>query len=375
MALARKYTLVLIAVLVITACGQSQPDVELQRKPKPTPTPTLPPPAKQDNIWGTVDPAILGNCTAQVHDKYLLGIGDGFAYRTWHPLQDPSGCTFAHEHGVNPATQTNATIKAKPVLFGYVARRMVSAEEPSGHPEAHEGYKVFVVNKGEVNDEGRTSLIDSRVVAHMGTSAPRRFILRHHSIDVDVIDSVGKFVSLRLMGDTGQAISVNNGSVTAGCDPRNFEEGQRAVMTLLANCKQRPYEFWTFVVDVGLAHAVVSTAAFDPIGARDPANPTRLLLVSSPEMDGSLDFPTDPRGHFRGCDREHYAGPVYWYNPKGQTMITTDAMGQPVTANHPQAIQQQVSAHDTLDFRASSDGQTQFKQRRQTCGASLGLKN
>lgn len=372
--LAGSWRLSILSLLLVIGCS-SEPSVDLQRKPKPTPTPTptLPPPAKQDNIWGAVvDPAVLGNCTAQVHDKYLLGGGDGFAYRTWHPLQDPSGCTFAHEHGANPTTQTNQTIKAKPVLFGYAARRMTSAEEPNGHAEAHEGYKVFVVNKGEVNDEGRTSLIDSRIVAHMGTSAPRRFVLRHHSVDVDVIDSVGKSVSVRVMGDTGPSVTAP--SEDAGCTQRP-EGGSKAVMTLQANCKQAPYEIWAFRVELGVAQVNVATSAFDPITARDSANPTRLLYIWDAAVDAIVPFPANPRNQFRGCDRESYAGPLYWYNPKGPTTFTTDAMGQMVAASDPKAIHQYVSQHDTIEFKATADGLSQFKQRRQTCGPSLGLKN
>ena len=329
-------------------------------------------------IWGVVDPVVLGTCDATLHDQYVVDGGDGFAYRTWHPLADPSGCAFAHEHGDNPEAQVDSVIRAMPVRFGYAARRMPSPQEPDGHVEAHEGYKVFVVNRGDVNDEGRSSLIDSRIVAHMGTSAPKRFVLQHHSLDVDVNDGLGKFVSLRVMADTGQPVTLSNGSDLTGCDPRPDGVGSRSVMTLHPTCKQRPYEFWLFHANVGVAFVAVATAVFDPITARDPADPLRTLYVWDPQLDGSLDFPYDSRANFRGCDREHYAGPVYWYNADGQTVLTTDAMGQPVPFTHPHAIVQQVSAHYTIHFDASSrDGerQSQFKQRRGFCGPSLGLKN
>lgn len=354
--------LALFATLVLlTECG--------------APEPILPQPKKRDNTWGAVDPAILGTCSVKVHDKYLVGWNDGFAYRTWHPLIDPSGCAFAHEHGDNPYAQINPLIRNMPIRFGFAARRMVSAEEPNGHAEAHEGYKVFVTNRGDVNDEGRTSLIDARVVAHMGTAAPKRFVLRHHSLDVDVIDSAGKFISLRVMGDTGDIATLSNGSDLMGCDAPRDNVGVRAVLTLHPTCKQRPYEFWTFVADVGLAHAAISIAAFDPLTARDRANPLRLVPVWSSEVDAIMDFPGDPREHFRGCDRESYAGPIYWYNQNGPTLITTDPMGNAVAAGHPHAIQQQVSQHNTIDFKASADGLSQFKRRRNYCGPSLGLKN
>jgi hypothetical protein len=332
---------------------------EAPRKPKP-----------QTPIWGAVDPVVLGTCSATVHDRYVVEGGDGFRYRTWHPLVDPSGCSFAHEHGDNPGAQTDGVIRSLPVRFGYAARRMQSVEEPNGHVEAHEGYKIFIVNRRAVNDEGRESLIDSRIVAHMGTSAPKRFTLQHHSVDVDVIDSVGKFVSVRVMGDTGPSVTAP--SEDAGCVQRP-QGGSKAVMTLTPNCKQFPYEIWAFRVDLGIAQVNVQTSAFDPITVRDPASPLSLIYIWNELVDGIVPFPSNPREQFRGCDRESYTGPVYWYNPNGPTVITTDAMGHPSTG--PLSIQQQISQHNTIEFRATQDGLSQFKQRRNHCGPSLGVKN
>lgn len=356
-------TLVIAFALAVTSFAIQKTARPGKPKPPPTPVP---------QIWGAVDPAVLGSCSAAVHDRHVIDGRDGFYYRTWHTLVDASGCAFAHEHGDNPGGQSNGVIRARPVLFGYAARRMRSAEEPNGHAEAHEGYKVFVANRGDVNDEGRSSLVDARIVAHMGTSAPKRFVLQHHSVDVDVIDSVGKFVSLRAMGDTGPSVTAP--SEDAGCIQRP-EGGSKAVMTLQPNCKQAPYEIWAFRVDVGIAQVNVQTSAFDPITVRDPASPLRLLYIWDALVDGIVPFPSNPREHFRGCEREFYTGPVYWYNPSGPTLFTTDAMGNQVASDNALAIHQQVSQHDTIEFRATNDGLSQFKRRRSSCGPSLGPKN
>jgi hypothetical protein len=47
--------------------------------------------------------ADLPTCSQAVHDQYtVVGWGDGVRYDTWHPLIDPSGCKFDHDHGSDP---------------------------------------------------------------------------------------------------------------------------------------------------------------------------------------------------------------------------------------------------------------------------------
>lgn len=68
-----------------------------------------------------VNPAILGTCTAALHDRYAVPAPDGNRYRAWHPPQvyvDPANpsagaCRFAHEHGDNPkSSAANAVMPA-----------------------------------------------------------------------------------------------------------------------------------------------------------------------------------------------------------------------------------------------------------------------
>lgn len=105
-------------------------------------------------VLPSVDPVILGTCPAAVHDRYTVVGPDGKTYRTWHPATvplDPNDplkgtCTFAHEHGDDPRT-----LLVNPSLppFGYIGAL-------AGDNEPHEGFKVFVANRGVVNDEGAT---------------------------------------------------------------------------------------------------------------------------------------------------------------------------------------------------------------------------
>ena len=81
---------------------------------------------------------ILGTCSAQVHDRYVVRGPDGVLYRTWHPQVVDNGaggtCTFAHEHGVDPATSQLQGVE--PIAFDYVAH--VSELNGMPMPEAAE---------------------------------------------------------------------------------------------------------------------------------------------------------------------------------------------------------------------------------------------
>ncbi|MGE3512806.1 MAG: hypothetical protein AB7N65_28415, partial [Vicinamibacterales bacterium] len=160
-------------------------------------------------IWGVSDPSILGTCSQAVHDSYTINGGDGFRYRTWHPQVDPSGCIFGHEHGDDPRRIGYAEIASRPVMFGYIGRRMPMPDEPNGHEEPHEGFKVFVANPGEANDEDRVNRVYSRSVFHMGTGGPRRFTMPHHSADIALYHpEFGLKAYTRVMMDTGDSETI-----------------------------------------------------------------------------------------------------------------------------------------------------------------------
>jgi hypothetical protein len=341
---------------------------------KCTYTAPLPPTVKP--IWGVVDPTILGSCSAAVHDGYVVDLGYPVRFRTFHRQVDPSGCTFAHEHGMDPASMRNAEIAAEPVAFGHIGWSHKTPAEPNGHEEPHEGFKVFLANVGDVNDEGRINRVWSRSIFHMGTGGPARFTTRHHSAAIRLIHpEFGLKAYTNLMMDTG-------GSATV-CDPRQ-QSPTKDVMQLNSPCKLNSgYEIWSTQQIVRApggkeVYRVFATpAAFDPITVRDPANPTAVVYAWDQRMKASMAFPENDWSNNRGCDRESYAQPGYWYNSGGATIYYTDALGQPLASNAPGALVQEISRSESVGSPATNDGLKQFKMRVSFCQnrGQLGLKN
>jgi hypothetical protein len=237
-------------------------------------------------------------------------------------------------------------------------------------PEAHEGFKVFVANRGTRNDEGRVALTSTRIVAHMGTGGVRRYRVRHHSLMFDLVAPSGHRVSVQGMADTGLVGSICERDRSLSDNDPNNDIG-RTVMTLPGTgChSQNPgslYEIWAFRLRLdNRVEVIASTAAFDPITTMNPANLDELHYTE-------LVF--EGFSGLRGCYREAYHGPVYWYNQNGPEVFYTDAFGRPRGS-----IRQQVSRHNDIGIRMSerSDGfQNIFKQMPTNyCGPGLGLKN
>jgi len=346
----------------------------------PTETPT--PGGGSGGGLSPVAADILGTCPAEVHDRYVTTGPDGRTYRTWHPQEvpidanNPGGakCRFAHEHGDDPTTSL-----ANPVLppFGYIGYT-------AGHPEeAHQGFKIAVANRGEVNDEGRVMLGSARVVFHMGTGGVLRYTMPHHSAIVDIVMPTGQYIHVQGLFDTHGVGSIcerdrNN-------NDNNFSNDiGRTVMTLPGTgCEvTSPYEIWSGDLLIRKPNgqealrAFVTMAVFDTITTMDPADKTRLIYTTDAFASRLNEAPF--MGGFHGCDRENYHTAPYWYNANGPTMYFTDAFGNPLAEGAPGALRQEVSAHSQIGIGMASraDGiLNQFKERTDYCGAGLGLKN
>jgi hypothetical protein len=378
-----------LRVRALNACGSSGPSSEAVLNvgiggvpavkkspppPPPPPAPTPPPPTTSNPIFGSVDPAILGNCSSATHDKWTIDGGDGLRYRTWHPQVDPTGCIFAHEHGDNPALIKNAEIAAVPVKFGYIGRRHPTASEPNGHDEPHEGFKVFIANPGDVSDEQRVNRVYSRSVFHMGTGGPKRFTMQHHSAEIRLIHpEFGLKAFTQLMMDTGTSHTV--------CNPR-ANTPTKDVMQLNSPCLLTSgYEIWGTTQAVRISgreayRSFATPAVFDPITVRNPNNAAELVYAWDPRMAASKVVNHD-WSWFRGCERESYAQPGYWNNKLGSTTYYTDPMGNQVVATSPYALLQVISQSQSVGAPATNDGMHQFKMRRNYCQqwSRLGLKN
>lgn len=337
----QKYTILLGALVSLLACNA----------PASNP-PEVPP--------GQPTPVVGQACPDWVHNRHVVKGPDGELYATWHPPVDPDyKCYFDHEHGDDPRTS-----QANPELppFGYVGKL-------AGMPEAHEGFKVFVSNRGTRNDENRIALTSTRIVAHMGTGGVRRYTVRMHSLMFDLAAPSGHRVSVQGMADTGLAGSICERDETLSDGDPNNDIG-RTVMTLPGTgCfDARPgslYEIWAFKLRLAdKVEVIASTAVFDPITTMNPADRAQLRYTEQVFQGYS---------GLRGCDREAYHGPVYWYNRNGPEVFYTDAFGRPGGP-----IKQTVSLHDDIGIQMSqrSDGfQNQFKLPRNHCAAGLGLKN
>jgi hypothetical protein len=289
-------------------------------------------------------------CPQWVHDRYVTTGPDGKIYPTWHPQIDPQyHCYFDHEHGDDPRTSlANSTMPA----FGYIGTAI-------GKNEPHEGFKVYVVNRGDKNDEGRTAQVSSRIVFHMGTGGPKRFDTEFHSLQYDMVAPDGHFVHVAGMADTGVVGSI--------CD-RNASAPNRTVMTLPGSgcATDSLYEIWGINLQIGSRLSVlVSVAVFDPITIMDPSDHSRLVYTADvPEFQQF--------GHaFYSCSREAYHGPIYWRNAGGSKTYHTDPYGNISSTGE---FVQTFSAVNDIGIPMSND-QTQFKKRSNHCASGLSLHN
>jgi hypothetical protein len=299
--------------------------------PSPTPTPTSSTGGTPSGeIFGSVPDAILGNCSTEIHDKYVVIGLDGGTYRTWHPVHDPSGCDFAHEHGDDPAT---SVLDSSSPAFGYIGK-LIGKDEP------HAGFKVYVVNSGDNSGaENSIALLSSRLVFHMGTGGPARFTSRFHSMEYKMLMDMGRSFEVSGMADSGDIA----GTICA--NPRHG----RTVLGLGCTVDS-PYEIWENTLRIrngnrDVLTAVNSTALFDPITVMDPNDTGRLIHVWDDEADSIFRF-NNSRSYFRGCKRHAYHGPAYWYNAGGSDVYYTDAYGN-VVENGP--LMQKIS-RDSTDF-------------------------
>ena len=227
-------------------------------------------------------------------------------------------------------------------------------DDRMGHEEAHEGFKVFTAKPGEVNDEGRVNRVYSRSVFHMGTGGPKRFTMQMHSAEIRLIDP-----DLGLKAFT--QVMMNAGGTGRVCDPR-VQGATKDVIALDFSqvCGGRKlgsrYQIWRTEGTVRAPggeeyHPFANPAVFDPITVLNPASPSELVYAWDPRVTPIRGVPTHDWSTGRGCDRESYAQPGYWYNAGGPTTYYTDAMGQSMAASNPLALVQVISGAQQASAR------------------------
>lgn len=342
--------------------------------PPPPPPPPVDPPPATGAIWGPVDPAILGDFTAAEHDVWTTDGGDDFRYRVWHHqcpvIQGGQLKCFAHEHGDNPDSVRDPWVRARwDGRFGYAARRHKDMPgEPDGHIEAHEGYKVFVANKGDTNDEGRVNRTWTLASFHMGTGGPARFRVQHHSGSLASRHDWPGQSQLR----TAYHILANTGGVATVCDPRAAAP-VKDVMQLNSPCKlNSQYEIWraeTPIIVGGqeIARVFQTPASFDPITIRNPADPNEVVYANDPRMAASKSFPGDNWSGNKDVQRETYAQNPYLYTD-GPTATDSgeyclNPLGVGVACNAADAIPAFFEPNVNTLGVASTQDNLQFKMR------------
>ena len=168
---------------------------------------------------GLWTPTQFDNCTQAIHDAYRVVGPDGKWYPTWHPPTDPiTGCTFGHEHGMNPAGSALYPLLG-PLPFGVANEALDTWSPGSPRHEDHFGHKVAWANNVAVVDTfGRATSItcDILVKLHQGTHSKDAFTNNLHELVYAAKCSDGVFAYatfLTAIGDPGQFIKACNHAV------------------------------------------------------------------------------------------------------------------------------------------------------------------
>jgi hypothetical protein len=341
-----------------SATSTPAPTATVTETPIPSATPTVQP-------GPTATPGSLAGqpCPDWVHDQYFVVGEDGDTYPTWHPQVDPATlCVFAHEHGDDPRRSL-----ADPTLpaFGY-AQKFMPGHVHGEADEPHVGFKVFVANDGDVNDEGFRAVGSSRIVFHMGTSGIKRVTTQHHSFEYDMIHPDGWELHVNVMADTAKAGDI--------CQ-RDAGLGVGRVLPIVESESTCPanssYEIWaggqTIKLDPQFFRDVefgASVAAFDPA--------THITADLSQAI---------PSGEL-GCRREayHEGGNFRTHGvPAGGQwiVVVTDALGN-VLPTGAKGITQRIR---TMGYaigvtrNTKADSRNIFKKISESCSAGLALPN
>ncbi|MEM4354432.1 MAG: hypothetical protein QW470_06770 [Candidatus Caldarchaeum sp.] len=268
------------------------------------------------DTFPAVNPAILGTCPPEVHDRYYVIGPDGRKYRTWHPVTVPidpanpsrGSCTFAHEHGDNPRQGSFTDLPA----FGYAAKVAGMAEEIA----AHAGFKVFYKPR---TGDGLGNNAEWRIVVHQGTAGARRLVQSFHSIQIDIVDAAGRRTNVNLMAPTGD--------LNPKCGPR---VGDRIIPDEECVLRGLYYEVWYFSVRVGSGNihgarffAAPGIAVYNPMTYMKVGDLSQVYPICG-VVEG-LPF-GDRRSFFLGNLRAVEHPDFGWGNP-GPSTFWTDAYG------------------------------------------------
>lgn len=162
--------------------------------------------------------AVVANrkCPSWLHDLHVTetrdaavarDLGEPLVWRSWHAAIDSVyWCYYDHEHGSFPGRYR--------AMFGYTAWKTADSSTVHGRQdESHEGFKTFVIQLGP---DATQVLI---LTVHMQLSRGRRFVTRHHTSVVAVVnDNWEVQMELHMKQDFGAALATLRDGRTIGLD-------------------------------------------------------------------------------------------------------------------------------------------------------------
>lgn len=339
-----------VALVVWGAMRQwgGKPPPSTSPAPSASPTPSTEP--------GGPAPVAGQPCPSWVHDRYRAPGPDGKLYATWHPPTDPQyGCTFGHEHGVDP--NGAPALRGRTVIFDYV-------NGLAGRSEAHVGFKIFRWDNVQHPNSPSHNGAQVVMMIHQGSSTDNAFMETRHEIAVHYYNP-----------NDGRELHVNMlapfGALGIGCganDPALFKvqqantpgmrqiPGEKCFGAALNNAPGTvpgsiPYEDWITALYIGTdAQGNNPKAYFDPHFAI--FNPNRYCIIqnnacvlgrSDTRAQTGID-PYSTQSSYKGAKREAYLNQAWITNQGGSTAVWTDVDGRLVAPNSPGAIQQYVAS-------------------------------
>jgi len=325
-----------------------------------TTTVTTPPPTGDGNTitFPSISSLALGSCSEATHDKYAA-IVDGNKYRAWHPLNDPSGCSFAHEHGDAPHPD------APPLAFGHAAFKAGSF----GMIAAHAGFKCFTHYANGNSGFGAPELdyggieMDFTTCIHQGTAGEGRRTHRFHDFTF-WSQYQGSETFIQVQADTGGSQCLAGGPVVnADLETQRF----------LPCVGQHTYEQWTYIASVGDAwnSGRSNFAVTNPVTLLDADN----AVTGTFRANCGTNFPDivfcdvsdiDSGRHFyNGVMRTIHEPDWTWTNGDGAAVFCTNPRGDVQACELEDSIQQRVpdvnlsnAAGRILDRTANAPGWT-----------------
>lgn len=383
--------------------------------------------APRSHAYGLWSPSKSGECSKALHDAYSVRGSDGKLYPTWHPPVDPSGCSFGHEHGRDPAASALAASVGK-VPFGYANEVLATADPTMARHEDHVGHKIEwengVILQRSVGGQ-RVSLgvrCDFLVKIHQGTHSADAFTNNLHELayhvrcddgtelHATILSAIGKPGQFVRSCDKRTVISAGTpvpAGSPAGGGVRLIPDASCGLQYVLVPAGQWSeyslalYEDWltanylTTPEGRQLAYWDPHFAVFSPSRYHDPG---RIGLLGrsvdwcyQTESNGDrarggiCDWSTDygripalafddPRSGFNGIQRETYFNQTTITNAGGPTTWYTDAFGKNArTTPFPGSIAQFVAAvNNTRPYPLESQA---FGARRSYGGAGTHAPN